>query len=327
MPFLDELAGTTLNKLVERWNSDEPLGVSTGLAELDEMFGGGFIRQELSYLVGDSGVGKSWLAVAWAVEGASWLSKGNRPATGFVVTDDSELQRLVSNKQNKPQLIVFWSLEMPPTPIGIRLISQASTHVGYNLDSKVLRRGGEYTQYPEFLASISAATGFMTTIGKYCYFEFDATTVAEFRSVLTELSIGYDIVMVYVDYFRLIEDIAMDGNMATLQAERSGKLRGISRDYDCHVMSIIDINREGEKSKTSAGAQYMKGGTAAKYDSDLVLYLSVHEDSLDKATGMVLKTDEVKLVLSIPKGRSVPQSMTTIMLNRATGKLEQWRDR
>jgi len=149
--------------------------------------------------------------------------------------------------------------------------------------------------------------------------EFEARSVIDLRRVLDELSQAYDICMIVIDYFRLIAETAYDGNMATLQEERSKSLRELGRDYDCHVLAIFDITREGQKSG-AIGTQHMRGGVAANYDADLVLVVQNIDE--EETTGPIHH-----LLLRVAKGRHVAQNILGLAINLASGYVEAWRQR
>lgn len=331
MPFLSDLAGTVYEELARRMTSTQPPGLTTGLPAVDEMVGGGWVRQQLSYLVGDSGVGKSWLASSWMLRGVQWLVEhpNERPMTGYVLPEGaSAVQRAVLDKENKTPIIVFWSLEMAESPVITRFMAQLGKDIyGIALESGKLLRGniGATPGTPEWDETIVKMRGIYQLLagqyGKHVYMEFQANTVSQFRQVLDELTAAYDIVFVVVDYFRLIDDIAYDGSMSTLQATKSNKLKEVARDYDCHVLSLFDITRSGQLS-SNIDVNQMKGGTAAQYDADLVLTLA--ENKEDKQAARTQQSPYKHLVLRVGKGRHVANSYIELRMEMSTGYVELW---
>jgi len=318
--LLQEVANQVIAFLRQRANSPLPIGISTGLPRLDELFGGGLVRQQLSYLVGDSGVGKSWLASAFVLNGAKWLLGGNKVQSGYVGNEDKDKQA-IANKEGKQPLIVFWSLEMAESPVVCRMLSQVVTHLSLEAEvnnDKVLqgKMSGEEAVW------LAKAYDWLFALGQYVYMEFDARSVADMSAVLDALSQQYDIVLLVVDYFRLIEEVAIDGNMSTLQAERSAKLRNVAKHYDCHVLSLFDINREGQNTKGKPGLNNMRGGVAAQYDADLVVVLRPHEDYMDEKGNSKVET---RLVLEVKKGRFVKKDSTELYARLGSGRIEMWK--
>ena len=327
MPFLQELIPEVFNELADRMTSTDLPGLTTGFNLLDEMLGGGLQRQRLSYLVGDSGVGKSWLATWIAIQGAKGLLSDptKRPRTGYILEDESDpIRVMVKDKTDKLPVIVFWSLEMAELPIITRIITQvAEAFMHTYLDSGKLMQGklGAPIGTPEWNVARDACTEvykyIVEELGKYVYLEFEATKPSEMERVLDSLCATRDVCMLVVDYFRLIDQVAIDGNMTTQQADRSTALKTMMRKYDCHVMSIFDINREGQK---AAGPQtyHMRGGVAAHYDADLVLTLAKGEDS---------QPGDGHVMLRVAKGRYVGQSEVELKIELSSGKVELWNQR
>lgn len=317
MPTLQETINYVIEFLRFRMSSQQPIGISTGYPQLDDMFGGGLVRQQLSYLVGDSGVGKSWLASSFIIRGAKWLSEGNKVLSGYV--NSGEGKASVANKENKPPLIVFWSLEMAESPVVVRMLSQVITRLSsQEVNSDRILRGTITEQEAELL---NEAYTWLFALGEYVYVEFGAKSVADMEEVLECLSQTYDVVLLVVDYFRLIDEVATDGSMASLQAERSSKLRSLAKLYDCHVMSLFDINREGQKTQNRPSLANMRGGVAAQYDADLILVLRPHESMTEEKGGF---QKESRLVLEVQKGRFVGKGSIDLYARLGNGRIEMW---
>jgi len=150
--------------------------------------------------------------------------------------------------------------------------------------------------------------------------EFNTRSMDTFVGILDEVAMHFDIVMIVVDYFRLMDESRSEGSVVSAQEERSRQLSGIAKDYDCHVLAIFDINRLGERAK-GVGLQHMRGGVAAKYDADTVLIL----ERVDKPDKTVEEFPiEVRLALRMAKNRYGRQGAIQLYMNRATGHVESW---
>lgn len=326
MPLLKDVLDCAYENLAQRMSSTRPIGLTTGLKSVDDALGGGLIRQQLSYLVGNSGVGKSWLVGWFMIQAALELAKGadRTPISGYVLSGREDLsdsiKQSVLDKEGKPPLIVFWSLEMAEVPVAFRLISQMSTiseEGTISINSKDLLQGNLGQNPDEMRSRLADVYAEMRrVIGNYIYLEFKANSISQLREVLNELIKTYDIVAIFVDYFRLIDQMTPDGGRASIQEARSSSLGEICKEYDCHVMSIFDVNRQGQLSK-EVHVYHMKDGTAATYDSDLVITLSLGEDCDGEGPYK-------HLVFNVEKARWTNTAKVDLELTTTTGKVEAY---
>jgi replicative DNA helicase len=128
---------------------------------------------------------------------------------------------------------------------------------------------------------------------------------------------------VIVDYFRLIEEVALDGGAATRQEQVSKKLKEIAKCYDCHVMSIFDMNKEGQR-ETIPSALAMKGGSAAQYDADIIMTMA-WDESMKVQGAYYAPEGEAHIVLRTIKNRDGEQGRVDLYINLATGYVKEWR--
>lgn len=322
MPLLPGLLDEVLERIYRRRESGAPMGLTTGITRLDELLGEGWERQQLTYLVGDSGIGKSWLALWFVMQGAKWLAENapGRPHSDYFITSDIErhIKERVQNKESKLPLVVFWSLEMAQFMVMIRMVSMATWMLtNKKLDSARLKLGK--LDANESLNLVEGYNALHDKWGQHIFLEFDTPTIYEFQVVLNELAESYDIVLIVVDYFRRIEEFQGDG-AAQIQAARSSGLRDMAKLYDCHVMSIFDINRIGQRSKT-VQLGHMKDGTAAQYDADNVLIMN---DQQGKEEGFY---DTVgRIWLQVAKNRFGETGNIELSVDRSVGSFKDVRE-
>ena len=325
MPLLRNLLDLAYENLAQRMSSTRPIGLTTGFSLVDEALGGGLVRQQLSYLVGNSGIGKSWLVSWFMIQAALKLAQDaeNIPISGYVLSGENlndNIKQAVLDKEGKPPIIVFWSLEMAEVPVAFRLISQMSTisEAGtISINSRDLlqgKLGNDPTIMKERLGKVYLEM--KENIGDYIYLEFRANNIIQFKEVLNDLTKTYDIVAVFVDYFKLIDQMTPDGVRSSIQEARSNALGEICKDYDCHVMSIFDVNRQGQLAD-QVHVYHMKDGTAAVYDSDLVITLNLLE-------GCDGRGSKKQLVFSVEKARWTNTTSVELELTSATGKVESF---
>lgn len=309
--WLHKALPQVLKMLALRIDSEQPVGVSTGIASLDDKLGGGWMRQQTSYLVGESGVGKSWLTSWWLLTAAGWLNKETRPLSGYMISGKAtEHKEMIKDKEDKPPIVVFWSLEMSESLVCYRLLTQLAYKMREaSIDSKRLLSGELTNDNMEVINQVwhQAASEYDNL-----FLEFDAKTLQQFEEVVADLSMRYDVCYIVVDYFRLIDIMGVD-SIAEAQSLRSSGLRRLAKEYDCHVQAIFDITREGEKAD-KIQASHMKGGTAARYDSDLTL--SIECEGEDR--------NEAHLRLNTLKVRLTPSFTMDLHIDRATGVVSRW---
>lgn len=335
--FAKDLMLDVFQLLTARRNSEQPLGVTTGFEELDELLGGGLPRQRLSYLLGDSGVGKSYIASWMVLEAAGKLAENpekNRPMSGYMLTGlDEKLQQQVGEKTGKPPVILMWNLEMDAVSVVTRMLAQvAAKDSGVAIDTKLLVKGwvdtDEESQEGQIkLAAFRRAHQKMyQTLGNHLVIECDTKNLMDLRAILQELSMTYDVCLVICDYFRFIDDPSSGDGRVERQEQRSAALKRIALEFDCHVMGIFDINREGQRAIQSGSkpTQYdMRDGTAAHYDADYVLAL-YYKPGEKTASGESSEQMQNHLVLEVQKARMASRGSVELHLDPICGKFEPW---
>lgn len=316
MPLLSTVVPEVWRRILQRRESGGPIGLPTGITELDELIGLGWNRQELSWLAGDSGVGKSYFISFVALQGAKFLAShpGWRPNSIYLVNDeqpDLALQEQIQDKEGKQPLIVVWSLEMSELPIVARMTTQAAKILtGQDVDSKPVRLGRYSDNEKPVLATAYAALE--DEWGKYVYLDFDSRSVQEHTDVLSDLALRYDVCLVLVDYFRRIEEMQAQG-IAEEQGNKSRGLSDIAKFFDTHVCCVFDITREAERAK-HLGLHHLKGGTAAKFDADIIILMEEfargEEDSYERIGVVDMK---------VAKNRHGETGLVRLQVDRATG--------
>jgi replicative DNA helicase len=331
MQFIHTLAQEVLAKIARRKQSNEPVGVPTGVDYIDKELGG-LPRQMMSYLVGDSGVGKTCLATFMLLHAAQWLKDRNKGPASAYTYDEADAQRgmtyrrQVARKDGKVPIVVFWSLEMAEQAVISRMWAQATRmSTGVRLNHGQLLRGNLESIHAdksqdELAKAFGLGTQTLQELGPHIAAIFRDRTIAEFRQTLAELSMRYDVCMVIVDYFRLIQDAVMDVSGAARQEAISRELMAIARDFDCHVLSVFDLNREGQKSEKPA-LFHMKWGSGAQYDADYIfimwwtkedrLWMREHGDTINAT-----------VVLELAKARDAPLGQTRLAFELDCGYFE-----
>lgn len=314
MQYADDVVVQMLGALARRKKSAEPVGLPTGLEQLDVLIGGGFQRQTLTYLVGDSGVGKSLLASQILLNSAEWLhARGAGPASAYAVEEnDQAFRRHVQDKTGKLPVGVFWSLEMSEGVVAARLLTQATkAATGKSLDSGLLQRG----DIPD-VDALQEGYNHIHSVGHNIVLAFREQTIADLRMMLIELTSTHDVCLVVVDYFRLIQDIILDATGAGRQEAVSRDLMRLAREFDCAVVCIFDLNREGQKRRRPTVTD-MKWGSGPQYDADQVILMWKDKEMEE------LQVQHIYVELA--KSRNGPKGKTELALEVQCGTFSAWR--
>ena len=316
MPIVSEVLDNVMDRVFERSKRQQPLGLTSGFPELDRVIGEGWARQELTYLVGDSGVGKSWLATWFMVNGAHFLFEkpDQRPLPSVSLTAEQNAEH-----NTRRPIIVFWSMEMGQMPVIVRIVSLAvRLATGVSFNSADLRMGeigckeGD-ANFEERSAVFRRGYGILKNWGKHMCLDFDDRSVEDFAVTLERLSVENDIVMVIIDYFRRISEFDSDGSMAMAQEVRSMQLAELAKEFDTHVFCIFDVTKLGQTARR-VHAEHMKGGTAAQYDADLVLTMNLTSDKDDANMD-----SEVMVDLAVEKNRYGDRRTFRLMFDKRIG--------
>jgi hypothetical protein len=307
MPLLSTLVGATVEEIKKRCQS-EYVGLTSGNEEIDAMLGGGFRRGELTYLVADNGIGKSRLVENWVINAARFLLAypDFRPAPAFGVTG------AVEEQEKKPPLIVIWNLEMGPFVSVVRMLTNVMYDVyKVKLDSSRVLEGRIKTG--EQISKLRDAASTLEELSQFIYLESDIFTVSAMERRIVELKERYDVVMLVVDYFRLIRDGSTEG--AAKQEKVSAELNGLKR-YDCHILAIFDVNAGGQQVRIP-DKTHMKWGTAASFDGDTILGLGWLEPEPDKEGRILVR-------LKTTKSRHGQLGQVDLLMDLSTGHVETY---
>ena len=308
MLFLKDQAKEIIACLEEWANHDGPVGTPTGIDGLD-IITSGWLRQDLIYLVGDSGKGKSWLASYFLLEAAKW-------------TCHTSSKPLSKNPNDKPGLVLFWSLEMGEVPVISRLLAQQMvTHLDGDtdlLDARDIRENiTAFSDIEIDQAFVKARDDFYGDLGEHIVLEFDTGSIEELAVLMANLSETYDILFVVVDYFRMISGSGSVDSIPAAQENRSKDLKRLAKHFDCAVLSIFDINREGQKDTGGPSIHHMRGGSAAQYDADQVLMLTWGEENA------LTRANYTPVTLRVAKNRNGPLGEVPLWINLANGEVVQ----
>jgi replicative DNA helicase len=217
--------------------SGDPLGIPTGLVDLDRvMRGGGLPRSALVVVAARPSMGKSALLLRFALNAAR---RGKRAA--------------------------LFSLEMSREQIAQRLVSIES-----GIDGRRLDKGDLTEQEWEGFADASAALSELP-------FYLDDTpgvTPLEVRGKARRLHAEHGLDLVLVDYLQLMAPGRRLGNREQEVAYMSQSLKALARELDVPVVAASQLNRslEHRRDKRPTLADLRESG-AIENDADLVMFI------------------------------------------------------
>jgi replicative DNA helicase len=238
---------------------------------------------------------------------AGQLADGHRPASGYIIPPDEvddETRQAIKMKEGRKPLVVFWSLEMDELSVYSRMLSQvARIEHDARVDSHRLLRGEPAGVDFDTLQGIQ--NNLRDKYGPHIFLEFSDRTLAQMERTLRTLVMhGNDIVLLVIDYFRLIQDQATNGSSVSRQEMVSARLRDVARYFDCHVLAIYDLNQEGMKQAVPK-VWHMKWGTGAIYDADLVMGLGWDNSTMQRVNDNE-QIESAGTILQVLKQRNGP---------------------
>lgn len=216
---------------IEERYSGAAIAMPSGLADLDELLGGGFHRGSLNILAARPKMGKTALACTMAVTAAR--------AGG---------------------VIYFASLEMPRREIANRMIAITS---GYPTDA-IMK---DHNATDAVNAAVGTLKGLKIILDDEC-----GLTIGKLRSRTRKAQRKHGLQMVVVDYLQL-----MRGDGSNREQEIAGisrGLKGLSKELDCPVLCLAQVNRECE-SRTDKRPHMsdLRESGAIEQDADLVMMI------------------------------------------------------
>lgn len=251
------LAGERLDPLMKRaWTDlqaaeargDLTTGIPTGLAAYDALTGG-LHRGDLTIVAGRPGMGKTSLALGWAVDVSRRL-----------------------RKQPVPLGALMASLEMPRMQLAHRLLCmQGGVNVSRLRNLGTLSTG----DWDRLLGAVAALEG-----GRFYIDDTPAQTVAGLRSLVRRekarfLREGVDLAVVVVDYLQLMR--GPEGARHHREQEVSGisqGLKALAKEQGLAVVALSQLNRavEARADKRPTLADLRESG-AIEQDADNVVFV------------------------------------------------------
>lgn len=230
-PTLDDALDAALRGM------DDPPGLSTGMHAVDDALNG-LERATLNILAGRPGMGKTSLAVQWAIHAA-------RQGVGVAV----------------------YSLEMSAAQIGRRILCSAA---GVPL-WVVRKRCVSLAQAEAMVLARDELRGLPVTID-----DLSGLTVREISDRTETARKRHGLGLIVVDHLHIVRPEERDSRSGPAWAvgKISAALKGISKEYECPVLALAQLNRgvEGRDDKRPTLADLRYSGDIEQ-DADTVMFL------------------------------------------------------
>lgn len=231
------------------------IGLQTRYSEIDEML---------------SGLGKSDLILIAA-----------RPGIGKTSFALNIAQNIALDKPQKT--IAVFSLEMSNEQLANRMLSAQS-----GINNMKLRNGD---MSDSDWTSLATASGILSKTEVY----FDDTagiTVAQMKAKLRRLK---KLDLVIIDYLQLMSGGGRYDNRTTEVGAISRSLKVMAKEFDVPVITLSQLNRETEKTKSKPQLSNLRESGSIEQDADAILFLWKPEEDEDNPSSIsVVKCDVAK---------------------------------
>jgi replicative DNA helicase len=295
----------------------------------------------LSYLIAEPKIGKTMFELNEIIADAEWLAAGNRGAGG-------------TDKDAQP-IIVLFSLEMGLFVLVTRMLANlASRDGGRGVNSRDLQWGRigynistDRFDDAELNKRIQVGAEGLSRISPYIYVSTKARDTGHQWAILQQLqdrnlrdntspemagldpNMNYDIHCVYIDYLALMTDESLDGSPVTKREGVSHKLVEMKDAFNCHVWTIVDVNREGERNG-SPKTEHAKWGNATLYDCDFMWTadrpgMAEEKDDPEKYAAQGHGPNFYKFILTLAANRHGDMKTFILKIDPKSGTFENWR--
>lgn len=228
------------NEIQRRHEQGGDLSVSTGFYDLDNLVGG-FVPGELTILAGRPGMGKTSLALAFAL-----------------------------NVARSGKFALVFSLEMAAQQLAHRFIAMHS-----GITSRELRQPRERMHEKHWPALTRAITE--TCVDTLDVVDSARVTVNDIRAAVKARSLKSEMGLVVIDYLQLVRPAEKSHSREREVAEISAELKAIAKDLRVPVVCLAQLNRATEQqNKKQPQLSNLRESGSIEQDADVVLF--VHRD-------------------------------------------------
>ena len=232
-------------------NSGDVVGVSTGLADLNKIFGG-LHPSDLLILAGRPSMGKTALATNIAFNAARALAHEDRDAL---------------ERGEKPRSVGFFSLEMSAEQLAMRMLATEA-----EISSHKLQRG-DLTQ-EEFQRLIERSQEIQSL--PFHIDDTPALSISALRSRARRLKRVHNVAVLVIDYLQLVRPTAGNSQANRVQevSEITQGLKAIAKELDIPVIALSQLSRavEQREDKRPQLADLRESGSIEQ-DADIVMFV------------------------------------------------------
>lgn len=231
--------------------SGEVVGVSTGLADLNKLFGG-LHPSDLLILAGRPSMGKTALATNIAFNAAKALAYEDREAL---------------ERGEKPRSVGFFSLEMSAEQLAMRMLATEA-----EISSHKLQRG-DLTQ-EEFQRLIERSQEIQSL--PFHIDDTPALSISALRSRARRLKRVHNVAVLVIDYLQLVRPSSANSQANRVQevSEITQGLKAIAKELNIPVIALSQLSRavEQREDKRPQLSDLRESGSIEQ-DADIVMFV------------------------------------------------------
>lgn len=251
----------TADEIEKAYENKGLSGVSSGLKDLDEVLYG--FKPRLYILAGRPGTGKSALAANIAINAAF-------------------------NGSN----ILFFSLEMPHTELGGRMIASEAEINTQHLDNGIIKEND--------WDSLMVNCGKLSELSLYIDDSADQTDI-DIWTKAKRHKVKHGLDMIIIDYLQLVTTAKNMSRREELE-EISRNFKKMSKDLNVPVLALAQLSRACEQEKRKPRLSDLREAGGIEQDADVCIFLHYPKSLDDKA-------DENIMEALIPKHRGGPKGI------------------
>lgn len=178
----------------------------------------------------------------------------------------------------KGEDVLFFSLEMSRAELVRRLWSNTAKLSNENMTGKEPLTNMQWSQ-------VARRSGDLSEL-RLKVFDAGSMTAEKIASVCRQHALTNKIGLVVVDYLQIVTPGPNAKNSEHERlAEVTRNMKSLSKDADCIVMLLSQLNKEGQKTDSGVQLHHLAGSSGAANDSDAVIFVSrphMNNDNADE---------------------------------------------